>query len=212
MIPLKIVNHTELEVEVSLSPEGLVFKVGDLYYTNERPDTDALNRAVVYTDPFKFNQAHTNRVIDNIEYVQGGGLVRAVLAGEFVVQRVPYEQASGIRELTEQTIISMEEYRQYRCHKTLLTYCEKELGGHLEAARYLSNYNVTSKIETPQGTVVIVGCGMTLEKRNGNWEMRESMITSNSDGHLSAGFVFMPLHVFKAIDTQLGTYIVRGSQ
>lgn len=211
MIPLKVVNHLDVDVDVGVSDEGLCFKIDGLHYTDAEPDVHTLNKAVSFTNPFVFNRAHTNHVLSNIEYLQGNGLVKAVLAGEYTVQQVPFSQASDIHQLTEQTIISMEEYRQYRCHKTLLTFCETQLGGNLEAAYYMANYNVTVKVLTPKGTMVAVGCGFTLDKRDGTWHLEESMITMGDDP-IVAGFVFLPLHVFTALEQQLGTYLVKGCQ
>lgn len=211
MEPLVIVNHLDVEVGVEIGPNGLEFLVGNQVYTNKEPDVESLNRAVVFIDPLAFNRAHCDHVLRNVKYTQADGLVSAVLAEEFILQKYPVGSGDVVAQ-TEQVVITMEEYRQYRCHKTLMTFCEENLNGNMTAAYYASNYNLTMKVETPTGPVMVLGCGFTLSKKDGEYYFDESMITFGVEDKLKAGFVFLPYHTFKTLDSQLGTYLIKGSE
>ena len=213
MQPLRIMNFIDVEVDVSIDEYGLALVVDGITYRDVAPDVTTLNRAVSLCNPFIFNRAHTNHVIGNIKYTQGDGLAKATLADEFVVQSMPISEAGNLKHLTEHAMISMEEYRQFRCAKSLLTLCEDNFNGELMPAFYLSNYNIMLKLETVKGTFIAIGCGFTIPTTGkAAFTFEESMLTVGSEALIQPGFVFMDYHVFKMLDNHIGTYIIKGSQ
>lgn len=212
MQALKIMNYLTDAVSVDITDEGLVIQIGDTVYTEAEPNVEVLNRAVALCDPFVFNRGHSNHVLGNIQYTQSNGIAQAMLAGEYLIQQMPIAEAGNIKQVTEQTMISMEEYRQWRCCKTLVTLCENVFEDNIMPAYYLSNYNLTFKLLTAKGPVMVIGCGFTIPTGPGPMRFEESMLTIGAEDKVVPGFVFMEHHVFSMVDSHLGTYIVKGSQ
>ncbi len=212
-----ISNYIDASVDVRLVNGLLTITIDDLVKTVTACDTDILNRAVDYCDPFKFNQGHLHLLLNNTTYDNAGDVYSSVLAQEYVIQFHHGTSLSRLKAMTEEQLLSMEQYRQYRCTKTLLSLCGKYFGGDKLPALYLSNYNLAFKIDTPKGTIAVIGCGFTLSPMDGNegsglYTMAESAIEINSSREIMPGFIFITELAYELVDMQLGTYVIKGSQ